>query len=38
MDNYYLDNAATTRPKQEVIDAMMPYFEAKWWNPSSLYG
>lgn len=38
MDNYYLDNAATTRPKQEVIDAMMPYFEDKWWNPSSLYG
>lgn len=33
----YLDNAATTKPKQEVIDAMMPYFTDKWHNPSSLY-
>ena len=33
----YLDNAATTKPKQEVIDAMMPYFTDKWYNPSSLY-
>lgn len=33
----YLDNAATTKPKQEVIDAMMPYFTEKWHNPSSLY-
>lgn len=38
MNNYYLDNAATTKPRREVIDAMMPYFEDKWWNPSSLYG
>ena len=35
--NIYLDNAATTKPKQEVIDAMMPYFTDKWYNPSSLY-
>ena len=34
----YLDNAATTKPKQEVIDVMMPYFTDKWHNPSSLYG
>lgn len=34
----YLDTAATTQPKQEVIDAMMPYFTDKWYNPSSLYG
>ena len=33
----YLDSAATTKPKQEVIDAMMPYFTEKWQNPSSLY-
>lgn len=33
----YLDNAATTKPKQEVISAMMPYFIDKWHNPSSLY-
>lgn len=34
----YLDAAATTKPDQRVIDAMMPYFTAKWYNPSSLYG
>ena len=33
----YLDNAATTKPKQEVINSMMPYFTDKWYNPSSLY-
>lgn len=33
----YLDAAATTKPKTEVIDAMMPYFTDKWHNPSSLY-
>lgn len=33
----YLDSASTTKPKQEVIDAMMPYFTDKWYNPSSLY-
>lgn len=33
----YLDNAATTKPKQEVIDAMMPYFTDMWQNPSALY-
>lgn len=36
-DNLYLDNAATTKPKKEVIDAMLPYFYEKWYNPSSLY-
>lgn len=34
----YLDSAATTKPKQEVIDVMMPYFTEKWYNPSALYG
>lgn len=33
----YLDNAATTKPKQKVIDAMMPYINMKWYNPSALY-
>lgn len=33
----YLDNAATTKPKEEVIDAMLPYLYEKWHNPSSLY-
>lgn len=33
----YLDAAATTKPHQRVIEAMMPYFTEKWYNPSSLY-
>lgn len=33
----YLDNAATTCIKQEVIDAMMPYLTDRYFNPSSLY-
>ena len=34
----YLDAAATTKPRKEVVDVMMPYFIDKWQNPSSLYG
>lgn len=37
MSNKYLDCAATVQPKREVIDAMMPYLEEKYFNPSSLY-
>ena len=38
METVYLDNAATTRPHQEVIDIMMSYLTGdKWYNPSSLY-
>ena len=34
----YLDVASTTKPKQEVIEAMMPYLIGdRWYNPSSLY-
>ncbi len=33
----YLDNAATTPVKQEVIDAMMPYFTENFGNPSTVY-
>ena len=33
----YLDNAATTKIKSEVAESMLPYFEEKWYNPSSLY-
>lgn len=33
----YLDNAATTKPKKEVVEAMMPYLIDKWHNPSALY-
>ena len=33
----YLDNAATTRTSQEVVDAMLPYFTESYGNPSSVY-
>lgn len=33
----YLDCAATTKPKQEVIDTMMKYMVENWHNPSALY-
>ena len=34
----YLDNAATTPVRTEVVDAMMPYFTELFGNPSSIYG
>lgn len=34
----YLDSAATTKPRKEVIDAVMPYMTEMWFNPSSMYG
>lgn len=37
MESIYLDEAATTKPKEEVIQAMLPYLYEKWYNPSSLY-
>lgn len=33
----YLDNAATTATKQEVVEAMLPYFTENFGNPSSVY-
>lgn len=33
----YLDNAATTKTAQEVVDAMLPYFTENFGNPSSVY-
>ncbi len=33
----YLDNNATTRVAPEVVDAMRPYFEELYFNPSSVY-
>ncbi|MCI9063560.1 MAG: cysteine desulfurase NifS [Clostridia bacterium] len=33
----YFDNAATTKVKKEVFDAMTPYFCDEYGNPSSMY-
>ena len=33
----YLDHAATTPARPEVVEAMLPYFTEKFWNPSSVY-
>ena len=33
----YADNAATTKMSRSAIDAMLPYMEEIWGNPSSLY-
>lgn len=37
MKNVYMDYAATTFVKPEVLDEMMPYFTEKFGNPSSFY-
>lgn len=37
MERIYFDHAATTPMKQEVLDAMMPYFIESFGNPSSVY-
>ncbi|MBQ4428958.1 MAG: cysteine desulfurase NifS [Clostridia bacterium] len=37
MKRVYMDNAATTALKKEVLDAMMPYLTDIYGNPSSLH-
>jgi cysteine desulfurase len=34
----YLDHAATTPPRPEVLEAMLPYLTERWGNPSSIHG
>ena len=34
----YLDHAATTPMRPEVLEAILPYFTQKFGNPSSIYG
>jgi cysteine desulfurase len=34
----YVDHAATTPVRPEVLAAMLPYLTDEWGNPSSLYG
>lgn len=38
MDKFiYVDNAATTRLKKEVLEEMIPFLETEYGNPSSIY-
>ncbi len=37
MTTIYLDHAATTPVRAEVLDAMLPYFREAWGNPSSAH-
>lgn len=37
MNRVYMDNAATTHMKDEVLQAMLPYFQDVYGNPSSVH-
>lgn len=37
MKTIYLDNAATTPCRPEVVEAMLPYFTENFGNPSAIY-
>lgn len=37
MAGIYLDHAATTAMRSEVLEAMKPYFTKEFYNPSSMY-
>ena len=37
MKTIYFDHSATTPVKREVLNAMIPYFEINYGNPSALY-
>ena len=37
MNRVYFDNAATTPMDKEVIEAMMPYMESHFGNPSAIH-
>lgn len=37
MTTIYVDNAATTKTSRTAIDAMLPYFDKIYGNPSSLH-
>lgn len=37
METVYLDNAATTKPVSSIMEAIKPYIETNWYNPSVLY-
>ena len=37
MNGAYLDNASATPVREEVLEAMLPYFSEKYGNPSNVY-
>lgn len=37
METVYLDNAATTKPVNSIVEAVKPYIESEWYNPSAKY-
>jgi len=37
MDPVYLDHAATTPVRPEVLEAMLPFYQSAWGNPSSAH-
>lgn len=37
MRKIYVDHAATTKMKREVLESMMPYLTEKFGNPSTMY-
>ena len=37
MRTIYVDNNATTQVAPEVVEAMMPFLTAEYFNPSSMY-
>ena len=37
MNRVYLDHAATTKPDQRVLEAMLAVYREDWGNPSSIY-